>query len=729
MISRRDFLQVSVASAGGLLVACRSLEPVTTAPTAAAASDTAAGPTRFSAYLEITPQDRIIITCPQSEMGQGIHDGLPKLLAEELDADWSQVDVRLPWADEALASPITKRQRTANSESTMVYYDLLRKAGATAREMLVAAAAAAWAVPAQECSTTGNSRVVHAASGRSARYSELAAAAAAVPVPAEPQLKDPQQFRLIGTATPRKDTPAKTDGSLVFGIDVKLPGMQYAVLRRAPAASGGKPSGFDREAALRLPGVVDAFEIPDGIAVVATSTWLARKAADALDVEFDQSAAQGLDSDAIRGKMLAALDDDAAAQAGRPMDRDIPPYDKAATRAAIAAAPRKHEWIYEVPFLAHASLEPMVATVWVTDEHCEAWVPTQQPDRSRDVLAQVTGLPLERCRLNVTFLGGGFGRKWEVDFVRQAAQIANQARGRPIKLTWTREQDFQHDRYRPAHIVRSRAGLGHDGTILGLHSRTTGISMWKYQGRAPIPGMGDPFALGLLINDMYRLPVRHADFVETPDPIPVGTWRSVSASMNTFFSESTLDDIAATTGRDPLELRLALLTDERARGVLQLAAEKAGWSRKLPRGRGRGIALSTGFKAYCAEVVEVSVVDDVVKIERIVCVFDCGIVVDPRNVEAQVEGGVVWGLSAARDGQVTFRHGVAEQTNFHTGPILRFNEMPPIEVHLVHSDHAPGGCGEASVPPVAPALASAIHAATGKRPRRLPIVANGLSFA
>ncbi|MCC6172358.1 MAG: xanthine dehydrogenase family protein molybdopterin-binding subunit [Gammaproteobacteria bacterium] len=730
MISRRDFLQVSVASAGGLLVACRSLEPEAAGPapatTAARVVQTPA-PVAFGVYVEITPQNRVVIACPQSEMGQGVHDGLPKILAEELDADWSQVEVRLPWADDAFVNPITKRQRTANSESTMVYYDLLRKAGAAAREMLVAAAAAAWAVPAAECST-GGSRVVHAVSGRSASYGELAAAAAALPVPAEPRLKDPAQFRLIGRATPRKDTPAKTDGSAVFGIDVKLPGMQYAALRRSPAASGAKLAGFDREAALRLPGVVDTFEIPDGVAVVATSSWLARKAAEALELRFDESATQGLDSDAIRRRMLAALDDDAAARPGRPAFGGAP-YDKAAALAAIAGAPRRLEWTYEVPFLAHAALEPLVATALVTEERCEVWAPTQQPDRSRDTMAQITGLPRERCRLNVTFLGGGFGRKWEVDFVRQAVQVANQAKGRPIKLTWTREQDFQHDRYRPAHIVRTRVGLGRDGAILGMHSRTTGISMWKYQGRPAIPGMGDPFALGRLINDIYRLPSRHADYVETPDPIPVGTWRSVSSSMNTFFSESALDDVAAATRRDPLELRLALLADARAQGVLKLAAEKAGWGAKLPRGRGRGIALSVGFDSYCAEVVEVAVDGDAVKIERIVCAFDCGTIVDPRNVEAQVEGGIVWGLSAARDGQVTFKDGIAEQTNFHTGPILRLNELPRIEVHLLRSSESPGGCGEASVPPVAPALASAIHAATGRRPRRLPLVAAGFTLA
>jgi CO/xanthine dehydrogenase Mo-binding subunit len=487
--------------------------------------------------------------------------------------------------------------------------------------------------------------------------------------------------------------------------------------------------GDQREAALRLPGVVDVVEIPDGIAVIAGSTWQARKAAEALEVSFDETATRGVDSDPIRRRMLAALDDDAAALPGRPAFGG-PPYDKAATLAALASAPIRREWTYEVPFLAHAALEPLVATALVTDQRCEVWAPTQQPDRTREMMAKVTGLPLAQCRLNVTFIGGGFGRKWEVDYVRQAVEVANRAKGRPIKLTWTREQDFQHDFYRPAHIVRTRVGLDKDGALLAMHSRTTGIGMWKFQGRPAIPGMGDIFALGLLINDKYAFPNKLADYVETPDPIPVGTWRSVSSSMNTFFSESAIDDVAATTKRDPLEMRLAMLGgDPRAQGVLRLVAEKSGWGAKLPRGRGRGIAFGFGFNSYCAQVIEVSVRAGKVKVEKITCAFDCGTVVDPRNVEAQVMGGIVWGLSAARDGKITFKDGIAQQTNFHEGPIARIGDVPPIEIHLVPSTAKPGGAGEASVPPVAPALASAIQAATGRRPRRLPLVDAGVSLA
>jgi isoquinoline 1-oxidoreductase subunit beta len=727
MISRRSFIEAATLASGGLLIGCRSLEPgeVTAASNAATAA-VPATPAVFSLYLEITPDGLIHIVTPQSEMGQGIHDGLPRILADELDADWADVRVRMPWSDDGFINPTTKRHRTANSESTMVYFEPLQRVGATAREMLVAAAAARWAVPPDECRTAA-SRVLHDGSGRSASYGELALAAAALPVPDSPRLKRREEWTLIGRSLPRTDTPPKTDGSLQFGLDVRLPDMLYAVLRRAPSVVS-RVVRFDREAALALPGVVDAFALTDGVAIVARSTWQAMRAAEQIDVEFDTSAAAGADTDAMRARMRAALDEDAAAKPGRPAF-GLPPYSRDAALAALAAAPQRHEWTYEVPFLAHAALEPLCATVLVTDTRCEAWVPSQQPDRARDALAQISGLPREQCRVNINFLGGGFGRKWEIDYVRQAAEIAVRVKGRPIKLTWTREQDLRHDRFRPAHIARTRVGLDRDGRILAMHSRTTGISMWKYQQRPPMGAFGDMFSTGLLINDRYDFPNKYVDVVDTDFPVPVGTWRSVSQSMNTFFSESTIDDIAAVTRQDPLALRLSLLGSEpRGQAVLRLLAEKCGWNTPLPRGRGRGIAYGIGYGAFCAQAVEVTVQGKSVRIERIVCVFDCGTMVDPRAVEAQVSGGIVWGLSAARDGRISFERGTARESNFHDSPILRINETPPIEVHLVRNDERPGGCGEASVPPVAPALASAIHAATGQRPRRLPLIDAGYEF-
>lgn len=730
-LDRRLFLQAGLSGAGGLILWGSGLAPLIAvgSPTAGAMSASsegaAGGAATFNAYLEIATDGTVTITCPQAEMGQGVHDGLSKILADELGADWSQVTIRLAMADDAYINPITRRHRTAASESVKIYFDLLRRLGAGAREMLVTVAATRWGVDPAECRVE-RSTVIHDASKRQFAFGELAAEAAALPVPSEPRLKDPKEFTLIGRSLQRKDTPPKVDGSAVFGIDVRLPGMLHAALRRAPAVVARQRS-FSPASALAMPGVVDVFAVADGVAVLARNSWQARQAAAALEVEFDDSEVATLDTEGMRDRMRAALDHDAAAQAARPplqgrFDRDL-------TYAAINGAAQQHTWEYEVPFLAHAALEPLCATAVVRENEVEVWAPTQQPDKAREAIAEVTGRPREQVRLHVTFLGGGFGRKWENDFVRQAAEIAAQRPGVPVKLTWSREDDTRHDRFRPAHRVRTRVGLGAQGEILGMHSRATGISMWRYQGRRPIPGRADLFVVGMLINENYDFPNQYVDYVETPEPIPVGTWRSVSQSQNGFFSESAIDDIAHVTGQDPLELRLKLAAkDPRAERVLRRVAEVAGWSTPLPKGKGRGIALSLGYDSYCAEVIEVSVDDERrVKIERIIATFDCGQMIDPHNVEAQVSGGIVWGLSAAINGQIRFANGAAIESNFHDAPILRLNEIPPIEVVLLSSDAPSGGAGEASVPGVAPALAGAIQAACGERPRRLPLIESGFS--
>jgi len=685
--------------------------------------------TRFSAYLEVTPQGRIRITSPQSEMGQGIHDGLAKILAEELEARWSDVDIVLPTADDALINPITKRHRTAASESVIIYRDVMRRIGASAREMLRAAAAQHWAVPVEECRAQ-ESAVQHTKSARVLGYGALAAAAAALAVPDKVEFKAPRDYRLVGHATRRKDTPAKVTGRATYGIDVRLPGMLYAAIRRSPSVAS-RVISFDRDSVMSRAGVVDAFIIDEGVAVVATSTWLAWAAAEAMAVQFDDSASTAFDSERHRESMRVALDSDDSARIGRALHG--PPYDRAATLEALASSPRRGEWTYEVPFVAHAALEPLCATAAVHADRAEVWAPTQQPDRSRDAIAAITGLPREQCQLNVTFLGGGFGRKWETDFVRQAVTIAKEiARtrpGTPVKLTWTREQDFLHDRFRPAHVARSRVGVNENGQLLAIHSRITGPSIFTFQKRKLPAGVADPFATGLLINDFYRIPHRLADYVETIAPVPIGTWRSVAQSQNGFFAESTIDDVASLTRRDPLELRRELCAhDPRALAVLDRVATLGEWSRTLGKGQGRGISLSIAYGSYCAEIVEVRVVERRVTIERISAVFDCGLIIDPGTVDAQVSGGIVFGLSAAIDGEIRFAQGGALQRNFDSAPIIRLSQTPKIIVELMRTEHPPGGAGEASVPGVAPALASAIHAATGVRPRRLPIIADGWEF-
>ncbi len=726
VLSRRIFLQSGVAASGGLLLGCQvQPQPLPAAP-ADVREAMPTGPGRFGVYVEIAPDGSISLVSPQSEMGQGVFDGLAKILADEMDADWARVTIRLPWADKRFASPVTKRQRTANSDSTSGYFQVLRETGAATRILLIQAAAQRWSVPASEC-LASDSVVSHPSSGRRLSYGELAAQAATLPVPTTVVLKTPDAFTLVGKSVQRKDTSPKTDGSAVFGIDVRLDGMLYAVLSRSPAVSA-KLVTFNLDSVLRMPGVVDAFAVSDGVAVIAKSTWQARRAAEALSVKFDTSASREVEQPQIRARLRSALDNDAQALAGRPAFGGGP-FDKAATLAALATAPVRKEWTYEVPFLAHAALEPLTATAVVRDDGAELWAPTQQPDACVDVLAKVTGLPAEKCRVNVTFLGGGFGRKFETDFVLQAAEIANKLRNTPVKLTWTREQDFRHDRYRPAHMARTRVGLDREGNILAMQSRISGISMWRYKGRPAAPGFGDPFATGGLINDRYAIPNAYVDHVATNEPIPVGTWRSVSQSMNCFFFESAIEDLAAATRQDALALRRKLLAkDPRAVKLLDELASRGDWGKTLPKGRGRGLAYSQGFGSYCGQIFDVTAKGKDIHIDRIVCVFDCGLVVDPRMVDAQVTGGIVWGLSAARDGQITFANGAAVEDNFHTSPILRLPELPPIELHLLAGDSKPGGAGEASVPPTAPALASAIYAATGRRPRRLPLTSDGYRF-
>jgi isoquinoline 1-oxidoreductase beta subunit len=722
--SRRAILQAGVAASGGLLVGCAAREPAESLA-AVEVPPPPASPANFGAYLEIDPNGGIFITCPQSEMGQGVHDSLPRILAEELGADWQSVRVRLPYADDAFINPITKRHRTAASDSVVNHYEMLRRIGAGAREMLVAAAAQRWGVAAAEC-TVLDSRVLHAASQRSASFAELASAAAQLPVPSAPVLKDPAAFTLIGHRLPNKAIPAKCDGSATFGIDIRLPNMLYAALARSPAVTSRVVS-FDATAVRAMPGVVDVVQVSDGVAVLARSTWQAFKAAAALEVTYDTADATSADQPVIDARLRAAIEDDANALPARRFGG--PPYDRAVHDAAMQSATKRLTFDYEVPFLAHAALEPLCCTVLVTADTCEVWAPTQHPDGARDAVAKITGVARDRVKLHVTLLGGGFGRKWELDFVKQAAEIGKHALGTPVKLTWTREQDFQHDRFRPAYRARTQVGLDQARRIATMKSRIVGIDMWAYQGRAPIKGFGDAFAAGGLIADAYAIPSPYVESVPVTLPIPVGTWRSVSASQNVFFCESAIDEIAAAQRRDPLELRRELLAKSpRMLAVMEHAAAKADWHKPLPKGRGRGLAIIAGFGSYCAEVIEVTVVGKRVSIDRIVCAFDCGTVIDPSMLLAQAEGGVVWGLSAARDGQVRFDGGAARESNFHDSPLLRINECPPIEVHLVPSTAKPGGAGEATVAPVAPALASAIAMATGKRSRRLPLIADGWEF-
>ena len=686
----------------------------------------------FGAFLEIATSGAIRITLPTTEMGQGVHTALPRILAEELAADWADVEVLLSYADAAFVSPITGRQRSAYSEAVKIYYQQLRLIGAGAREMLRSAAAEQWGVPAAQCHCQ-SSRVIHAASMREAGYGALALAAAEQPTPHEPPLKDASDFQLVGKPVERKDLHDKVCGGTLFGIDVSLPGMLHAALRM-PRQVNARLVGFDAAAVRGHSGVIAVVAVDGGVAVIAETFWEALQAAEALPVEFEHEASDAFSTQSVRDLLRAGLEDDDLAVPYPEVDQEIAPprittLDRSATEAALAEAQQSLQLDYEVPYLAHLTMEPMVCTALVTDTQCHIWAPTQQPDLSRETAAALTGLAPEQVRLDITFAGGGFGRKWEVDFLAQTVQAATAVPGRPVKLTWTREQDVRHDFFRPAYLARTRIGLS-DGRIMAMHSRIVGQGILRSKGRPLPPERADPTAASDLIFSLYDFPNKYIDHVHTPLRIPVGWWRSVSQSQNTFFSESAIDEVAAALQRDPFEFRMHLLrAHPRVIRALQAAAALSGWGQPLPPGRGRGIAFSYGYGSICAQVAEVSVQDDRLQIHTLSCAFDCGLQIDPDNIRAQMEGGMTFGLSAALRGEISFHDGAVVESNFHDQPILRMNEIPEMRIELIPSSAPPGGAGEAAVPAVAPALTNAIYAASGRRIRRLPVSASGLRLA
>ncbi|MBM3514304.1 MAG: xanthine dehydrogenase family protein molybdopterin-binding subunit [Alphaproteobacteria bacterium] len=710
-LKRRAFLGTAVA-AGGLSLSV-----------GATTTGAATGDTDLNAYVRITPDNRVSIVMPGCEIGQGVYTGLPKILCEELEADWDKVEVRLAVANEAYANPSKKRQSTGNSDAIIGYFEVLRKTGAQAREMLIAAAASKWKVPAAECRAE-NGVVHHHASKRSATFGELAEAAAKQPVPAEPKLKAPEQWKLIGKDFIRKDTPAKVDGSADFGADIKLDGLLVATVAASPVF-GGQIKHFDEAAALAIKGVVKLVPIDNGsgtggLAAIAENYFQAKRALEAAKIEWDFKGADNWDSADLSKQLTAALDESGA--------KPYPAAKRGDVEAALAAAAKKLEAVYEVPYLAHACMEPMSSTTLVTDDACMMWSPTQQQGAARDLVAKLTGLPFDKVTVQNTFSGGGFGRKWELDFTRHAVQVAMAMKGRPVRLYWSREEDIQHDYYRPAVVNRYRAGVDAEGNVTVIHSRNAAQSLLGYQNR-PAP-IGDPTVVGGAINAGYAVPNILVDFVEKKANVQIGFWRAVAASHNGFFAESLMDEVAALAGKDPLALRKELLKGKpRDLNVLDVLAEKIGWGQKLPAGRGMGIAYTPGFGSILALGATVSVTNGALKVEKIVCVADCGRLIEPSTVIAQLEGGIVYGLTAALFGQITIEKGAVKQSNFTDYPMVTLTNMPELEIHLIPSTEKPGGVGESSVPGVAPAIANAIAAATGLRVRKLPFNAAGLSLA
>jgi CO/xanthine dehydrogenase Mo-binding subunit len=665
-----------------------------------------------NAFIRIAPDGSITLFMPQAEMGQGTHTSMSMLLAEELEVMPEQVRLEhAPPDDKLYANPLFGEQITGASSSIRMFYEPLRRAGATARAMLIAAAAASWNVDAASCRAR-KGVVTHTPTGRTLSYGALAAKAATVPVPDKVALKDPKDFTLIGTPAKRSDTPSKVNGTAQYGIDVRLPGMLIATVAASPVL-GGKVAGLDDEKAKAVPGVRQIVQLDDAVAVVADHMWAAKQGLAALDIRWEDGPnAKVSTADVVEG--LAKASETAGVTARKDGD----------PASALAGAAKKVEAVYESPFLAHATMEPMNCTVHVRRDGCEVWTGSQVLSRARAAAAKVTGLPLERVVVHNHFLGGGFGRRLEVDYVTQAVRIAKQVDA-PVKVVWTREEDVQHDVYRPYYYDRFAAGLDAQGKPVAWSHRIVGPSiMARFLPPAFKDGI-DIDAVDGAVQLLYDIPAIQIEYVRHEEPVlNTGFWRGVGVTHTNFVVESFIDELAAVSKQDPVAFRRALLRKSpRALTVLELAAKEAGWGNRVPRGRGRGVALLfSAWGTYLAQVAEVEVTGSSdVRVRRIVCAVDCGQVVNPDIVKAQIESGVVYGISGALWGEVTLNNGRVEQSNFHNYRVLRMNEMPPIDVHLVRNSEAPGGIGEPGTAVTAAALANAVYAATGKRLRKLPL--------
>lgn len=706
--SRRAFLKSVGVVSGGLVVACC----LPLAVRRAFAQDAAKpAPIPPNAFVHIAPDDSVTILLKHSEMGQGIWTSLPMVLAEELDCDWANVRAEHAPAAPAYAHTAFGMQMTGGSTSTWESYEQLRNAGAMARALLIQAAAQRWNVLPADCRTQAGFVV---AGDKKASYGELAAAAAKLPAPAEVKLKDAKDFRIIGKPTRRLDSAAKVSGKAEFGIDVKRPNMLIAVVARSPVF-GGTLKSFDAAKAKAVPGVADVVQVPSGVAVLAKHFWAAKQGRDALVLDWDLGAGASLSTDALRAdyRKLAQTPGMVAKTAG---DVD----------AALQGA-KLIEAEYEVPFLAHASMEPLNCTVEVGKDGCDIYTGTQFQTMDQRAAAGILGLKPEQVRIHTMFLGGGFGRRATPtsDFVTEAVQVAKASR-KTVKVVWTREDDMHGGYYRPMWLSRLRASLGKDGKPAAWTHTIVGQSIIADTPFAPMMikgGVDDTSVEGAADTPYLAAIAAHRVDLHSPtSPIPVLWWRSVGHSHTAFVVESFVDELAHAAKQDPLAYRRALLpADARERRALDLAAERFGWGKPLPKGHGVGVAVHASFGSYVAQIAEVSVENKTIKVHRVVCAIDCGPVVNPLTVEAQMQSGIAFGLSAALHSEITFKDGKVEQGNFNNYQVLRLIEMPKVEVHIVPSTDKMGGVGEPGLPPIAPAVANAVFAATGKRLRQLPL--------
>jgi isoquinoline 1-oxidoreductase subunit beta len=702
-LSRRKFLQAGAAAGGGLVLSL-------SLPFATGEAE-AAGSFAPNAFVSIEPDGQVVLTMPYIEMGQGTYTAIPMLIAEELGVDLKQVRLEhAPPNEKLYANPLLGVQATGNSNAIRGAWQPLRQAGATAKTMLVAAAAKRWNVDPASCRAQSG-EVLHAPTGRSIKYGELAADAARMPVPESVVLKRPEDFKLIGTPVKRLDTPAKVNGTAIYGIDVRPPGVKIATLAQSPVF-GGRVKNVDDKAAKAVKGVRQIVRLDDAVAVVADHMGAAKKGLAALVIEWDDGPHAKLNTEMIVDELQKATLNPG------PVAQNIGNVD-----TAMASAVTKVEATYQVPFLAHAAMEPMNCTVHVRKDGCEVWVGSQALARAQATAAKTTGLPSDQVVVHNHLLGGGFGRRLDVDGITRAVQIAMQVDG-PVKVVWTREEDIQHDMYRPYWLDRISAGLDEKGMPVAWKNRYAGSSVIA---RWLPPGFNnglDPDTTEGAIDLTYDLPNLRVEYLRVEPPgIPTAFWRSVGPSHNVFVTESFMDELAAAAKQDPVAYRLALLDKTpRAKAVLALAAEKAGWGQPLPQRVGRGVSLQFVFATYLAQVAEVEVSKDgAVRVRRVVCAVDCGTAVNPDTVQAQIQSAIIFGITAALYGQITLKDGRVEQTNFDTYQMLRINEAPAIEVYIVQNSEPPGGMGEAGTSAIVPAVTNAIFAATGKRLRKLPV--------
>ena len=701
-LSRREFVAAGVAAGAGLVIGFYL-------PHKGASQAEVFSP---NAYLRITPDNKVTIVVARSEMGQGVRTALPMILAEELEADWKQIEI-----EQAGASTLFGDQTTGGSASIRTTWDPMRKAGAAAREMLISAAALTWDVPRSTC-TAESGQIKHATSKRSLSYGELVGKAARLPIPTDVTLKLSKDYTIVGQRLPRVDSPSKVKGEAVFGIDYRLPGMKFAVLSRCPVI-GGKVSSFDDKDSRKISGVSYVGKIGDSaVAAVADSAWGAMEGRRVLNVTWDEGPNKDLNTAAVTASLKQAASKKGASlySAGD----------------SAKAAGRRISAEYELPFMAHAPMEPGNCTAHYQGTKCELWAPTQVPQDCRDSVATAIGLDPDQVKVNVTLMGGGFGRRLEHDYAVEAA-LVSKAINAPVKVIWTREDDMRFSTYRPASLHQLSATLDGAGFPIGLTHRIIAPSISGQKGQ-PTPGGVDP-DLPDEAGPVYGIPNYSVEYVMADTPVPLGWMRSVYALQAAFALESFIDELAITAGKDPLQYRLHLLDKDqdlqyftttwktsRMRGVLQLAAENSGWDKPLPAGHYRGVACFGCFASYMAEVVEITMENDQPRVHRVVAVVDCGQIINPAILEQQIQGGIVYGLGNALRAKITIEKGRVVQGNFDDYAPLRMQETPTVEVYAVPSADVPTGIGEPSVPPIAPALCNAIYAATKKRIRALPIL-------